>query len=307
MIKIINVNKAIRELKLQGPVISPQIFMGKSKTFHPQGLFSEKIFGLDASIDRRRSMSWIDLNCEVIQPMLFDRLSKRIDRKVASSLLSLDSRFSLSEEGYLVEDPNGEISGFKSFYDNIDKIRFRKDEEYTERNEIIDMFYKYIKQKNFFTNKLLVISPEFREVTILENTNEIRIDPMNELYQRVLYLSNQLKGVSGSLYDIFSYKMQLLLKDLLQVISVKISKKSGMIRHLILGRRVDFSSRGVISPNPNLRIGEIGVPFRIVCSIFEPALLYGLVNSKEALRIPEEFHKAVKQYLGKELESELIL
>jgi hypothetical protein len=306
MIKLINVNKFIREHKLQGPVVTSQIFMGKSRTFHPQGLFSEKIFGLDGSIDRRKSFSWIDLNCSVIQPPLYDRLSKRIDRKIIN-LLSGESRYSLSPEGYLIEDPKGKIEGFRSFYENINDIRFRKDEEPNDRNDIINMFYKNIKQNTFFTDKLLVISPDFRPITIMEDVNQITLDPMNELYVRIIILSNQLKGVSGSLYDIFSYKMQLLLRDLYQLINTKVSKKSGIIRHLMLGKRVDFSSRGVITPNPHLRLGEIGVPFRFCCSLFEPILLYSLVNGPNANKIPQEFHQAIKDYLGKTIEVDSML
>lgn len=39
-----------------------------------------------------------------------------------------------------------------------------------------------------------------------------------------------------------------------------IEKKSGIIRMHMMGKRVNFSARTVITPDPNLNIDEIGVP-----------------------------------------------
>ena len=39
----------------------------------------------------------------------------------------------------------------------------------------------------------------------------------------------------------------------------------------------------------------------MACSIFSPHILYGLANSPESKNIPDEFHVAVKEFLGKEM------
>lgn len=46
----------------------------------------------------------------------------------------------------------------------------------------------------------------------------------------------------------------------LKTITERIKGKEGRIRHNLAGKRVNFSSRTVISPDPNLKINEIGVP-----------------------------------------------
>lgn len=43
----------------------------------------------------------------------------------------------------------------------------------------------------------------------------------------------------------------------------RLKGKHGRFRGNLSGKRVDFSSRSVISPNPNLRIDEVGVPLHI--------------------------------------------
>ena len=297
MIKILNYNKYIIENKLLGPITSPQIFTG-GRIYHPDGLFSEEIFGIEGSLERKKTLSWIELNCKIIHPMIYDILSKRIERKI-TKLLSQESKFSIDEKGHLIEDvENGTIDGFMSLINNIDKIRFRKEEtgDQSTRDKLIDSIEKNILSNEFFIDKLIIISPDYRPI-IFEDERPI-IDEMNEIYRRIIELSNQIKDISGVLYDILSYKMQLLINDLLNYIRTKVSKKEGMIRSLMLGKRVDFSARAVISPDPSLNIGEISVPLRIICGIFEPKLLYGLLNAPQSENIPEEFHSEVKKFLG---------
>jgi len=49
----------------------------------------------------------------------------------------------------------------------------------------------------------------------------------------------------------------------LKTITERIKGKEGRIRHNLAGKRVNFSSRTVISPDPKLKINEVGVPFEI--------------------------------------------
>ncbi len=49
----------------------------------------------------------------------------------------------------------------------------------------------------------------------------------------------------------------------LKTITERIKGKEGRIRHNLAGKRVNFSSRTVISPDPALKLNEVGVPFQI--------------------------------------------
>lgn len=306
MIKAININKFIRENKLKGPITSPQIFLGKTTGFHPQGLFSEEIFGIEGSPEQRTSYSWVNLSSSIIHPATYDLMTKRIMQKL-NSLLTGEISFEIDENGELVPAENGDIDGISSFIKNLDKIRFRKTDEESDRNKIVDMIHKSINDGTFLVDKLIIIPPSFRPVVVGDDPRDVMIDDLNEIYQKVITLSNQLRSVSGVMHDVLSYKMQITIKNLYDFIKVKVSKKSGVIRNLMLGKRVDFSSRAVISPNPKLSIGTTGLPLSVACNIFEPHLLYGLTNSPEAKRLPKEFHEALSEFLGKELDPELIL
>ncbi len=49
----------------------------------------------------------------------------------------------------------------------------------------------------------------------------------------------------------------------LKTIAERIKGKEGRIRKNLAGKRVNFSARTVISPDPNLKINEVGIPFEI--------------------------------------------
>lgn len=309
MLSVIDPSAFIRQYKLKGPVSESNLFFGKSESYHPEGLLSEEYFGIEGSPEREQLFSWIDLNCNCIQPSLYDMLRKRIERKIPI-LLSGEKSYSLSPMGELMEDHLGDIIGMTSLYENRHKLRFKKEEDAEaldeshsaqDRAKIVNMLESNIQRELFFVNKVLVIPPAHRPVTIDERTGDKHVDPMNEIYQKIIILSKQLEKLSGVLFDVMAYRMQCLLEQLFEYVNVKVSKKFGIIRNMMLGKRVDFSARSVIVPNPNLKLDEVGIPFRILCQIFEPNILYGLTNSSYAKDIPEEFYKAVKKFLGKEV------
>ena len=183
MIDPINVEKVIKEQN-PIPVTSPQIFFGKTFSFHPQGLMSEEIFGAEGTKERQTTISYIDLNCQVIHPIFYDIISKKLNRKI-SLFLSQEKEYEIDEEGKLIEIEGG-MSGYRTFIENLDKIKFTYTEEETHRKNLIELILRNIKDKTFFISKLIVIPPEYRPVVVLEKTNEVQVDPLNELYTKIL-------------------------------------------------------------------------------------------------------------------------
>ena len=49
----------------------------------------------------------------------------------------------------------------------------------------------------------------------------------------------------------------------LKTIKERIEGKEGRIRKNLAGKRVNYSSRTVISPDPNLKLNEVGVPYEV--------------------------------------------
>ena len=50
----------------------------------------------------------------------------------------------------------------------------------------------------------------------------------------------------------------------------RLKGKQGRFRGNLSGKRVDFSARTVISPDPNLRVDQVGVPSRVAMTMTYP-------------------------------------
>ena len=62
----------------------------------------------------------------------------------------------------------------------------------------------------------------------------------------------------------------------LKSIKERLNGKSGRVRGNLMGKRVDFSARSVITPDPQLSIRELGVPLKIAKNLTKPII----VNNK---------------------------
>merc|ERR1712185_94074 len=56
-------------------------------------------------------------------------------------------------------------------------------------------------------------------------------------------------------------------------ISERLKGKAGRIRGNLMGKRVDFSARTVITPDPNLMLDEVGVPRSIARNLTYPEIV----------------------------------
>ena len=56
----------------------------------------------------------------------------------------------------------------------------------------------------------------------------------------------------------------------LKSIKERLNGKTGRVRGNLMGKRVDFSARSVITPDPNLSVRELGVPLKIAMNLTKP-------------------------------------
>lgn len=59
----------------------------------------------------------------------------------------------------------------------------------------------------------------------------------------------------------------------LKSIQERLNGKAGRVRGNLMGKRVDFSARSVITPDPNISIRELGIPVRIAKNITKPVVV----------------------------------
>lgn len=59
----------------------------------------------------------------------------------------------------------------------------------------------------------------------------------------------------------------------LKSIKERLNGKTGRVRGNLMGKRVDYSARSVITPDPNLSIRELGIPLKIAMNITKPVIV----------------------------------
>ena len=102
---------------------------------------------------------------------------------------------------------------------------------------------------------------------LLENRDagapQLIVEDLWELlqYHTTTYFNNQTSGIPPA-----RHRSGRPLKTLTQ----RLKGKEGRFRSNLSGKRVNFSSRTVISPDPNLSINELGVPYRIAKELTLP-------------------------------------
>lgn len=259
------------------PVTSTS-YITRTGEFDSLGLFSETIFGSLGSLDRKTKFSYIDLHCYVIHPAAY-KLLIQLNRKV-EKFISTEDLFILDKNGFLEESPNG-VTGITEFIKLFPKIKWRGDTE--ERTKIIKLLENTFKIKRLFINKIPVLPVEARPITQDRDTKQWIIEELNEYYLKIMRqsLSMRSSGGKGPLYDLLNYGVQKAVIDHDEYIREKIGSKAGLIRSQLMGKRVDFSGRGVIIPGPNLAVNEIGVPMKLAVSLFQPFIIHELLYTNK--------------------------
>lgn len=77
----------------------------------------------------------------------------------------------------------------------------------------------------------------------------------------------------------------------LKTITERIKGKEGRIRHNLAGKRVNYSARTVVSPDPYIAINEVGIPFEIarVITVAETVTSLNLETMKDLIRQGEKY------------------
>jgi DNA-directed RNA polymerase beta' subunit len=67
-------------------------------------------------------------------------------------------------------------------------------------------------------------------------------------------------------------------------ISQRLKAKEGRVRGNLMGKRVDFSARTVITPDPNIGIDMLGVPWSIALNMTYPETVTPYNRERSAIR-----------------------
>ena len=180
-------------------------------------------------------------------------------------------------------------------------------------------------------NVIPVLPPDLRPLVPLEGGRFATSD-LNDLYRRVINRNNRLKRlIELKAPDIIVRNEKRMLQESVDVLfdngrhgrvimgtnkrplkslSDTLKGKQGRFRQNLLGKRVDYSGRTVITVGPDLRLHQCGLPKKMALEMFKPFIYYrleqkGLVSTVKSAKkmvereIPEVWDtldEVVKEY-----------
>lgn len=243
---------------------------------------------ITSSEERRKRMAKIALPFEVLNPIFYYLVlnAKPSKKRTLDNILFFKIKYVLNADNTLTkltDIDNPDMSTLNILYGldgAIKLIKLLAANSSNQEFKFINKHFDKITIKN-----VIVIPPDFRNFTKM-STGSHMTDTINqhysELLMRVAHINKMIVEITPDqdIYKTYYRSIQTYVLNIYDHIFNKLSKKKGLIRSNLLGKRVDFSGRAVISPCPTLNINECRIPYLIVLEILKPQLTSYLVNKR---------------------------
>ncbi len=238
-------------------ITNPVIFDTSSNPTS-DGLLSNTIFGITKE-SRASTFAYISLKKKFLQPLVY-RIWSKVDSKIKSVIHGIGT-YSIDKSGNIVEDPKGD-NGIDFLRKNLDKIKFRETDSIKR-----ERYIKFLNnnRKNFFTDKLIVIPPFFRDIKV--DGGKISVGDINKLYINVMVSASAIGDSTEYGFSIGKSVEGRLQEGLIEIYkwfgtgtdsnpNGGLPGKFGVIRRANLSKTTDYATRLVMSA-PKLDVENI--------------------------------------------------
>ena len=229
-------------------ITNPVIFDTSSNPTN-DGLLSNTIFGITKE-SRASTFAYISLKKKFLQPLVY-RIWSKVDSKIKSVIHGIGT-YSVDKSGNIVEDPKGD-NGIDFLRKNLDKIKFRETDSIKR-----ERYIKFLNdnRKNFFTDKLIVIPPFFRDIKV--DGGKISVGDINKLYINIMVSASAIGDSTEYGFSIGKSVEGRLQEGLIEVYkwfgtgtdsnpNGGLPGKFGVIRRANLSKTTDYATRLVLS------------------------------------------------------------
>ncbi len=228
---------------------------------------------------------------------------------------NFDARMGAEAIEYLLKNINLKKK-YKKLLKKLKKINSEiKKKKITKRLKLIESFINSgNKPEWMILNILPVLPPDLRPLVPLDGGRFATSD-LNDLYRRVINRNNRLKRLLDlSAPDIIIKNEKRMLQEAvdalldngrrgfvitgsnkrpLKSLADMIKGKQGRFRQNLLGKRVDYSGRSVITVGPYLRLYQCGLPKKMALELFKP-FVYGRLESQGIVNTIKSAKKMVE-------------
>ena len=281
---------------------------GKKK-FHLKGLFSEQIFGPvrnytcqcgiyhgvsksggtcdDCKVDivnsdeRRKRFAKIVLPIPVVNPLFYDLLVELGGRSLKSALDDLmkndKSVLYIADQEMIVTVNSESVPQGTQTWERVAAIQILI--EALSKDMVAEGLKEWQivrdNMQSLLIHQIIVLPPDLRPTSKSSGSGKDLMDKINRYYIQILTKKEIMKDTvidiqrDKNLYYTYFKQLQNDVSELYSRILEKMAKKEGLIRGNILGKRIDFSGRAVITPDPTLRLDECKLPYLMILEIFK--------------------------------------
>jgi len=193
----------------------------------------------------------------------------------------------------------------------------QKKQKLTKRLKVVDAFRKSDNNPAWMVIEVLpVLPPTLRPLVQLDGGRFATAD-FNELYRRVITRNNRLHGLLDiNAPEVILRNEKRMLQEAvdalidnsrksrpykgrgnrpLKSLADQLKGKTGRFRQNLLGKRVDYSGRSVITVGPELKLHQCGLPKEMAIELFKPFIIERLETLGEA-----EKAKSAKKLIEKQ-------
>jgi len=329
-VKLVDLQEGFDPSKL---VTNPVPIDTKTKKFTEDGVFSEKIFGaletnnewsckcgeltghfnsglickncgteVQYSKSSLSKKGWIDLGeYYIMNPLMYYHIKKII--KDIDKIIQFDPKISLN--GKILEDDVKYYNiGLPKFYENFEEIINYYYENSNKQEEIEDIANFLVENYNYiFINKFPIFSPLLRPAHIEGNT--IKLAEENTLYNQIIKNIELIKEKEGvekielSIYPLI-YEIQKSANSIFDKTLEQLSGKTGFLRNTLLGNRINFSARTVISPlSKGLKLNQIKFPYIATVELYKYEIINILSKTEGYTRAHNLWYEATLKFSEK--------
>jgi len=244
---------------------------------------------ITSGMKRRRQYAKIVLPIPVLNRTYLSLLKKILSKE--NNLFDIIKKLMKSHRNIVYTNIDGEVI-FRELSedDKIEDIKF----DYLQLHDAVEKIVSYtidlylsIEPDNeeylmlkdnlkdhLFKNEIIVIPPAMRPISQINPTTN-SVDQINQFYYQLL-VRKEIIAASDvdikkhlNIYQNYYSQLQYIVDELHEYVIKSISKKEGLIRGNILGKRIDFSGRAVIAPSPNIALDECVLPYKMVLELYK--------------------------------------
>lgn len=245
-----NIDEKIKQKQLK-QVTSVFIKEPSTNRFHPQGLYSEEIFGPIASPVRLITFGYIDLKTTVLHPKVYENFVKI--NKLYGEIMSgqtevvfdteINDFFRLSSLKELKET-HIVGTGYSFFLQHFRKLKFTLNNS-LGRTDKIKLLEDY--NHELTMTKWWVMPAGLRDLRIEEDRP--MVEEINKIYTSLIISTNTLPNVVSNdpIWDSIRYGIQLKIAAIHEYIFDIIDDKGGFIQKKVAARSVAMGTRNVLT------------------------------------------------------------